>query len=180
MHPLQSFSGVGVPPLEGKVFAIEGDAGAVRTARQIVRELGGSPVQISGATKILYHAAATVAAGGVLSLLEMSTRLMMAAGMKRREAMRALFPLTRQVLENFEGLGPTRAWTGPLSRGDYNIVASHAGAMQSMPVEFAEAYAALNHLSARLLSLDPDTVLAELKGIFGDRNGKAKAMGGGA
>src|SRR5512137_2620103 len=33
MHPLQSFSGVGVPPLEGKVFAIEGDAAAVRMAR---------------------------------------------------------------------------------------------------------------------------------------------------
>jgi predicted short-subunit dehydrogenase-like oxidoreductase (DUF2520 family) len=32
MHPLQSFSGVGVPPLDGKVFAIEGDAHAVRLA----------------------------------------------------------------------------------------------------------------------------------------------------
>ena len=30
MHPLQTFSGVGVPPLEGKVFAIEGDSAAVR------------------------------------------------------------------------------------------------------------------------------------------------------
>src|SRR6266851_5758148 len=28
MHPLQSFSGVAVPSLEGKVFAVEGDARA--------------------------------------------------------------------------------------------------------------------------------------------------------
>src|SRR5277367_6362042 len=33
MHPLQTFSGIGVPALEGKYFAIEGDAAAVRMAR---------------------------------------------------------------------------------------------------------------------------------------------------
>src|SRR5262249_52603090 len=30
LHPLQTFSGIGVPPLEGRVFAIEGDAAALR------------------------------------------------------------------------------------------------------------------------------------------------------
>src|SRR5271155_4704361 len=48
MHPLQTFSGVGVPPLEGKVFAIEGDTAAVRMARQIARSLGAVPVHIEG------------------------------------------------------------------------------------------------------------------------------------
>jgi len=62
MHPLQSFSGVAIPPLEGKVFAIEGDPVAIRLARQIVRALGGQPVQIAGGSKVLYHAAAAFAA----------------------------------------------------------------------------------------------------------------------
>src|SRR6267143_6084887 len=48
MHPLQTFSGAAVPSFEGKVFAIEGDAVAVRTARQMTRALGGSPVHIEG------------------------------------------------------------------------------------------------------------------------------------
>ncbi len=48
MHPLQSFSGVTVPSLEGKVFAIEGETQAVRVARQIARELGGTPVRVAG------------------------------------------------------------------------------------------------------------------------------------
>src|SRR6266849_743452 len=43
MHPLQSFSGVAVPSLEGKVFAVEGDAGAIRVARRMARSLGGAP-----------------------------------------------------------------------------------------------------------------------------------------
>src|SRR5215467_15503243 len=41
IHPLQSFSGVGVPDLEGRLFAIEGDRGAVRVARSVARALGG-------------------------------------------------------------------------------------------------------------------------------------------
>jgi len=51
MHPLQSFSGVAVPSLEGKVFTIEGETHAVRVARQIARALGGSPVHIAGSKK---------------------------------------------------------------------------------------------------------------------------------
>jgi predicted short-subunit dehydrogenase-like oxidoreductase (DUF2520 family) len=178
MHPLQSFSGVGVPPLEGRVFAIEGDAAAVKVARNMARALGGSPVQIDGGAKILYHAAASMAAGQILAVEEAAARLMTASGMKRREAIRALLPLTRQVLENFERLGPAAAWTGPLSRGDYNIVEAHAAAMQQMPAEFAEAYLAINRLAARVLSQDSVRALAALEKIGEGKKAKAKAIGG--
>jgi predicted short-subunit dehydrogenase-like oxidoreductase (DUF2520 family) len=152
MHPLQSFSGVCIPPLEGKVFAIEGDPVAIRLARQIVRALGGLPVQIEGGSKILYHAAAAFAAGHVLAIEETATRLLTLSGMKRGEAVRALLQLTRQVLENFERLGPRAAWTGPLARGDYGVIAAHLAAMKGLPREFSNAYAALNGLASVVLS----------------------------
>jgi predicted short-subunit dehydrogenase-like oxidoreductase (DUF2520 family) len=163
MHPLQTFSGVGVPPLEGRVFTIEGDVVAVRMARQMARALGAVPVQIEGSKKPLYHAAGALAAGNVLALMEAATRLMTAAGMKRREAVRALLPLTRQVLENFERLGPRAAWTGPLSRGDYGVVAAHTEAMKDLPPEFAQAYKEVNRLAAVVLAQDSASMLAELE-----------------
>jgi predicted short-subunit dehydrogenase-like oxidoreductase (DUF2520 family) len=163
MHPLQTFSGVGVPPLEGRVFTIEGDVVAVRMARQMARGLGAVPVLIEGSKKPLYHAAGALAAGNVLALMEAATRLMTAAGMKRREAVRALLPLTRQVLENFERLGPRAAWTGPLSRGDYGVVAAHMEAMKDLPPEFARAYKEVNRLAAVVLAQDSATMLAELE-----------------
>jgi predicted short-subunit dehydrogenase-like oxidoreductase (DUF2520 family) len=163
MHPLQTFSGVGVPPLEGRVFTIEGDVVAVRMARQMARGLGAVPVQIEGSKKPLYHAAGALAAGNVLALMEAATRLMTAAGMKRREAVRALLPLTRQVLENFERLGPRAAWTGPLSRGDYGVVAAHTEAMKDMPPEFARAYKEVNRLAAVVLAQESAAMLAELE-----------------
>jgi predicted short-subunit dehydrogenase-like oxidoreductase (DUF2520 family) len=178
MHPLQTFSGVGVPPLEGKVFAIEGDVAAVRMARQIARTLGAIPVLIDGSKRALYHAAGALAAGNVLALMEAATRLMTAAGMKRREAVRALLPLTRQVLENFERLGPRTAWTGPLSRGDYSVVAAHQEAMKEVPPEFAEAYHSVNRLAALVLAQNSATMLAELEKVSANKKSKVKATGG--
>lgn len=178
MHPLQSFSGMDVPPLDGKVFAIEGDAAAVRAARQIARSLGAVPVRIESSKKPLYHAAGALAAGNVLALMEAATRLMTAAGMKRKEAVRALLPLTRQVLENFERLGPRAAWTGPLSRGDFAVVASHMEAMKEFPGEFHAAYDAVNRLSALVLANDPGAMRAELEKIQGNRKAKAGTTGG--
>lgn len=178
MHPLQSFSGVGVPPLEGKVFAVDGDAPAVQAARQIARSLGGSPVRIAAGKKVLYHAAAAMAAGHVLAVEEAAAQLLISLGMKRGEALRALLPLTRQVLDNFQRLSPRAAWTGPLSRGDYKTVEAHLLALRQSPEEFTRAYEALNRLSARLLAHDAATMSLELEKISDAVKPKAKARGG--
>ena len=180
LHPLQSFSGVAVPSLEGRIFTIEGETQAVRVARRIARALGGSPVRIAGSKKLLYHAAAAMAAGHVLAVEEAATQLLVSLGMKRSEAVRGLLPLTRQVLENFERLGPRTAWTGPLSRGDYKIVRAHLNALQNSPGEFASAYEALNRLAARVLSQDPAGMLDELEKSSVEQKPKAKAIGGNA
>ena len=127
----------------------------MRCARQIVRALGGLPVQIAGSSKPLYHAAAAFAAGHVLAIEEASVQLLMLAGMKRGEAVRALLQLTRQVLDNFERLGPSAAWTGPLARGDFGVVATHTAAMRRLPREFLGAYTALNDLATLVLSSEP-------------------------
>src|SRR6202163_484791 len=176
MHPLQSFSGVAIPPLEGKVFAIEGDAAAVRCARQIVRALGGLPVQIAGESKALYHAAAAFAAGHVLAIEETSARLLMLTGMKRGEAVRALLQLTRQVLENFERLGPRAAWTGPLARGDRGVVAEHLASMKRLPREFSNAYAALNGLATLVLSSGSAGILTASNGDSRNKISLVKAL----
>jgi predicted short-subunit dehydrogenase-like oxidoreductase (DUF2520 family) len=172
MHPLQSFNGISVPPLEGRVFATEGDELAVRTARRIARSLGGVPVGIAARNKPLYHAAGVFAAGLSLAMEEAGVRLLISAGLKRREAQLALLALTRQVLENYEKLGAQKAWTGPLARGDYGVVALHQEALHGLSPEHLGAYRAVSRLSARVLSKDPAMMLAQLNAI-------AKAAKGG-
>jgi predicted short-subunit dehydrogenase-like oxidoreductase (DUF2520 family) len=174
MHPLQTFNGVTVPPLEGKVFAIEGDPMAVRTARKIARALGAAPAQIEPRNKPLYHAAGALAAGHTLVLVEAAIQLLMSLGMKRTEAMRALLPMTKQVLQNYERLGPRAAWTGPLARGDYEVVAKHLNVLQQYSPEYRDAYDALNRLAERVLT--PDAANDSPSGAPVGENKKAKAQ----
>jgi len=147
------------------MFVVEGDRAAIRVARTMARALGGNPVQLAASNKALYHAAAAISAGQVLALEESAIRIFVSLGIKRREALKALLPLTRQVLENLERVGPRAAWTGPLARGDYSVIAMHEDALQPLPVEYLEAYRAMNRLAARLLAHDTDAVKRELARI---------------
>ena len=165
MHPLQSFSGIGVPPLEGRVFAIEGDSVALRLARQMIRSLNGYILHLPADGKAAYHAAASMAAGQVLAILEAATATMMSLGVKRHVAVRALLPLTRQVLDNFERVGARAAWTGPLAREDFGVIAAHLAALRKFPAEYAAAYEQLNRLAARVLASNPEQALSQLNSL---------------
>ena len=178
MHPLQTFNGVTVPPLEGKVFAIEGDPMAVRTARKIARALGAAPSQIDARNKPLYHAAGALAAGHTLVVVEAAIQLLMSLGMKRSEAMRALLPMTKQVLQNYERLGPRAAWTGPLARGDYEVVAKHLNVLQQYSQEYRDAYDALNRLAERVLTPDAANDSSSVAPVGENKKAKAQYTGG--
>jgi predicted short-subunit dehydrogenase-like oxidoreductase (DUF2520 family) len=156
LHPLQTFSGRAVPELDGIVIAIEGNRAALRMARKIVRALGGVPVTLRGRNKPAYHAAGVLVAGHALALVEAATLVLMSIGFTRRQSNRSLLPLMRQMLVNFERLGPRLAWTGPLSRGDYETITRHREAFRSLPREFSDAYLALSMLAARVLSPNPE------------------------
>jgi predicted short-subunit dehydrogenase-like oxidoreductase (DUF2520 family) len=109
---------------------------------------------------------------------EAGVQVLMTAGLKRREALRALLSLTRQVLEHYEKLGPQKAWTGPLARGDFRVIAAHEEALGALPPEFLDAYRAMNRLAARVLARKTEPMLVELAGISGEPQVFAKAKGG--
>ena len=163
LHPMQAFGGKVIPKLSGVVFAIEGDHRARRRAQSIARSLGGITVTIETRDKPIYHAAAVIAAGSAYPLIETGFQMLMRIGFTRRSATQTLLPLIHQILDNIERIGPRAAWTGPLSRGDYGIVARHAKALRGYPREFRESYAALALLAARVLSKNPAAALKKTK-----------------
>ena len=163
LHPMQTFSGRGVPKLKNVTFAIEGDRRALSIAREITKSLGGVPVAINGKDKPAYHATAVLVCGSEFALMEAAIRILTRIGFTRRRALQTLLPLTRQMLDNIERLGPRAAWTGPMSRGDYAIVAKHAKALRKYPSEYLNAYAALAQLAGKLLAKNPPAARKQLK-----------------
>ncbi|HTS11503.1 MAG TPA: DUF2520 domain-containing protein [Candidatus Limnocylindrales bacterium] len=167
IHPMQTFTGRTIPKLEGIIFALEGDAAALRAARRIVRDMGGIPVRISSRAKAAYHAAGAIVAGEGLAIMETAVRILTRTGFTRRRALQAVLPLMRQMLDNFGRVGPRASWTGPIARGDYSIVAAHARALRTHPREFRQAYAALALLSGRVLAGNPKAAIRSLRRALG-------------
>jgi predicted short-subunit dehydrogenase-like oxidoreductase (DUF2520 family) len=81
--------------------------------------------------------------------------------------MRALLPLARQTLNNFERIGPLAAWTGPLARGDFSTIERHVKALADLNPEYLAAYKPLARLTAEEFAAQPGAMLNQLDRIFG-------------
>jgi hypothetical protein len=127
VHPLQTLADpvLGAEQLKGVYFAVSGEPSAVATARRILHPLSATIFTIPVARRPLYHAAAVFASNYLAGVIGVAGRLMAQAGVPEDEALQAILPLARGSLENLGRLGPTRALTGPVSRGDVETVRLH-------------------------------------------------------
>jgi predicted short-subunit dehydrogenase-like oxidoreductase (DUF2520 family) len=75
------------------------------------------------------HASAVVASNYLVALIDAATKLAQRAGLSRRRAMEALGPLVRATVDNVLRLGPERALTGPIERGDVGTIRRHLSAI---------------------------------------------------
>jgi predicted short-subunit dehydrogenase-like oxidoreductase (DUF2520 family) len=166
IHPMQTFSDQRPPELAGRIFGIDGSPHALKVARKMVRQIGGVAVRLSGASKAAYHAAGSFACAHVLTLMETAVRLLMAQGFTRRQAVRALLPMTRQMLDNFDSVGPRRAWTGPMARGDFSTVQRHVKVLADFPPEYLAAYEAVSRLACVVLSSEPGAMRRQIDREF--------------
>lgn len=153
VHPFMTFVSRSEPELPGVPFGIEGDAQAVRLARQVVRKLGGEAFLIQQEKKAAYHAWGGFASPLLVSLLVTAERVAEVAGFSPTQARRLAVPILRQTLANYERLGAADAFSGPLVRGDAAVVEKHLRVLEKLPVAravyVALAKAALQGLPVR-------------------------------
>jgi predicted short-subunit dehydrogenase-like oxidoreductase (DUF2520 family) len=142
VHPLRAFTGSADESWSGAYVAIEGNAAAVRFASAICRRLGAHPHSIEAAKKPMYHAAATLAAGGAGSLLSIAARLWSEAGLPEEEGRKALAGLAASAVDSVRRLPFDRALTGPVARRDVATVSLHTRALAGRP-DVARLYAML-------------------------------------
>lgn len=123
MHPLVSFASASRPPgLRGATLLVGGDRAAASAARALGRALGMTLRSSRGVDLVLYHTAAALLANGAGALAAAAARLLEAAAVPARARGPMLGQLLRTVSENVEALGPSRALTGPVRRGDAGAV----------------------------------------------------------
>src|SRR6185436_1949510 len=124
LHPLKAFPRP-CPELEqarGTFFALDGDEAACRLATRLAAAWGGTSAPVPEEARTLYHFAATLAAGGVVTLLCTAIEIAGRLGLSQAVA-GGLAELSRgavaQVLATLAAGRPApEAITGPAARGD--------------------------------------------------------------
>jgi predicted short-subunit dehydrogenase-like oxidoreductase (DUF2520 family) len=151
-HPLQTFESpqTAVAKVRSSFFCIEGSARAVRAARRLVERIGASHFEIATARKGLYHAAGVMASGGITALVSVSLEMLSGCGLSDAEAMRVLLPLVEGTIANVRAVGPARALTGPVRRGDAGTVERNMKAMEGLDQDWVGAYRLLARRSVEL------------------------------
>jgi predicted short-subunit dehydrogenase-like oxidoreductase (DUF2520 family) len=161
VHPMMSFVRNIRPELKGVTFAIEGEARAVRVARQIARELGGQPVPIDARRKAMYHAFGAFTSPLIVATIAAAEQVARKAGLSQSAARAAIAPILRQTVSNYIERGPAGAFSGPLVRGDVETVRRHLRVLRATP-EARAAYAALARIAMKTLQVKRKSRIAKL------------------
>lgn len=173
MHPAMTFTGTSLDlrRLAGTPFGISAPEAARPAAAALVVEMGGEPVWLADADRLLYHAALANAANHLITLVAQSADLLAAAGVD--DPGRLMEPLLAAALDNALRLGD-QALTGPVARGDAETVAAHVDTIAAVSPEAGRAYVALARLTAdRALAaglLRPDDAAGLLAVLGHDRS----------
>ena len=147
LHPLQTVTGDPRPDeFAGAGCAVSGsDAGALDFAASLARRLGMTPFEIDDEGRAAYHAAASVASNFLVTLQAAAETIAEGAGLQPSEARALLVPLLRRTVDNLAELGPERALTGPIARGDHATVASQRAAVEEVAPHLLELFDELAH-----------------------------------
>ena len=138
LHPLRSFpapihDGSG---LDGVPCAVEADEPHRSRLIAATQTTGGKPFVVAdGEAKVAYHLAASVASNFAVTLAALAERQLERAGITDEAVRRGLVRLAVETLENVGERGPAGALTGPIIRGDADVVARHLAALADAPTE---------------------------------------------
>jgi predicted short-subunit dehydrogenase-like oxidoreductase (DUF2520 family) len=143
-HPLVAFADTerAIAALRGATIAIEGDDELASLLAEMAEALGASPVRLAPGSKGAYHAAAVLAAGGFVALLDAIAELAGAAGLDEEGALAIYGGLIEQTLSNARALGIRAALTGPMTRGDVGTLERHLDALARLAPDVLPLYRA--------------------------------------
>ena len=135
LHPVQTCPSIeaAVERLPGSAWGVTCTAGGRDRALRMIRDdLGGTPVEIPGEARPLWHAASVTTSNGISALLAAGEAMLETIGISEPHAV--LGPLAAGSVANArKGGGGARTLTGPLVRGEVETIERHLEALAVSP-----------------------------------------------
>ncbi|MFE5856542.1 Rossmann-like and DUF2520 domain-containing protein [Streptomyces sp. NPDC056500] len=170
LHPAMTFTGtsVDVQRLAGCSFGVTAPVELRLAAEALVIEMGGEPEWVDEQSRPLYHAALSLGANHLVTLVAQAMELLRTAGVAAPDRM--LGPLLGAALDNALRSGDA-ALTGPVARGDAGTVAVHVAELRKHAPAMVAGYLAMARTTAdRALAhglLKPE-LAEDLLGVLAD------------
>ncbi|NLC70996.1 MAG: DUF2520 domain-containing protein [Desulfuromonadaceae bacterium] len=152
VHPVKSFADPerSVASFAGTFCGMEGDEKAQALLTELFTGIGGKVFPVAAENKMIYHAATVLVCNYLTVLVELACRCLLKAGLEEETALHMMEPLALETVANIFRDGTVRALTGPVSRGEREIVAGQLEALSRWEPEMGEAYRLLGKVALEL------------------------------
>ena len=121
LHPLLGFPSIREEPVANVVYGIDGDPDAAALAARLATVFAGRAIEIEAEHRLLYHYCATLAAGGLSTVLSVVDELMLQLGLD--PALRHGYHRLAEAAVNAAGAATdtSATITGPIARGEAEL-----------------------------------------------------------
>ena len=161
LHPLQAFAHEekAVADLDATYFSLEGSDERLSSVEGILKKTGNRFFRIAPQHKRIYHLAACVLSNYLVTLMDLGITALKESGIDPSEGFAAMRPLIEGTLANISQIGPAKALTGPIARGDVTTISRHLEALDAQGLNtLKQAYL---FLGQKTLELATQAVLNE-------------------
>ncbi|HVV69434.1 MAG TPA: DUF2520 domain-containing protein [Gammaproteobacteria bacterium] len=152
LHPIKSFVDpqLSIQTFAGTFCGLEGTPEACQIISDWVKQLDAEVLLITPEQKLIYHAAFVIGCNYLTALTETALRCLRHTQITEEQGLKALQPLMRLTLEQIFIKGTAGALTGPIARGDWEVVAKQSAALVHLDTEIASLYQSLGKIALGL------------------------------
>ncbi len=152
-HPVFSFSDPehAVNALEGVTCTLEGDTDACQMLADIFTTIGMKIFEIAAKDKLVYHASIVMAVNYSVALMAAAVTGLNQVGISEDNALNMLRPMVMDAMVQLFAKGPLQALTGPIIRGDHQLVTQEIQTLSACNPRLASLYSELANYTMSLL-----------------------------
>lgn len=161
LHPLQAFADEkkALAALPNTYFSLEGTDERLSAIQTLLGKAAIRFFHIAPQHKSLYHMAACILSNYLVTLMDFGLETLAQSGIQPQEGFQAMLPLIQGTIDNIGQMGPDRALTGPIARGDAGTIRQHLQTLDSQGLtDLKEAYL---YWGLRTLDLAKRVILKE-------------------
>jgi predicted short-subunit dehydrogenase-like oxidoreductase (DUF2520 family) len=168
IHPVHSFAdpNKSIEIFEGTMCGVEGNKEALDILIPAFKKIGAKVFEIDSDKKALYHSATVVACNYFVVMEYIAEKLLLESGVKKEDIIPILAPILKGTLSNIIEKGTVRSLTGPVSRGDTEVILKHIESLESYDKKIALIYKLLCEQAVEITKNQGSYLEEDLKKIL--------------